>query len=177
MLKLKHSYQELFHTECVVNTGILLAISIALGGLSISIGNYLRISFSVLPQQIICFLYGPIVGIIFGAVSDILRFIAKPSGPFFPGFTISSMLYGLIYGFFLYQKRFTYKNIVFSNILAAIIVNILLNTYWLSILYGQLYTVILPLRILKESLVLPFEILISIFVMKHMNLFFKRRSC
>lgn len=173
MLKLKYSYQHLFQLRCIVNTGVLLAVSIVLGAFSISIGDYLRISFSVLPQQIVCFLYGPVVGSIFGAVSDILRYITKPSGPFFPGFTVSSMLYGVIYGIFLYQKRFSYKNLILSNIVASIMINILLNTYWISMLYGHVYTLILPLRILKEAFALPFHILISALILKRIHSFYK----
>lgn len=173
MNKIRQSCQEMTHINCIANTGILLAIAIVLGNFSISVGNYIRVSFYILPQQVVCYLYGPATGILFGILSDILRFIIKPSGPFFPGFTISSMLYGIIYGFFLYKSKLTYKRLIISHLLSSICINMLLNTYWLSVLYVQSYSVLLPVRILKELLILPIEILISIFVFKHIKRFYK----
>lgn len=171
MNKLRQSCQEITRINCIVTTGILLAIAVILGNFSISINNYIRISFYTLPQQIASYLYGSLTGIFFGILSDILRFVIKPTGPFFPGFTISSMLYGVIYGFFLYKNKLTYKRIIASNVVCSLFINILLNTYWLSILYVQPYFVLLPARTLKELIILPFEIMISLFVFKYMKEF------
>ena len=44
--------------------------------------------------------------------------------------------------------------------------NILLNTFWLSILYGQPFTANLAIRTIKNVTLLPFEIILMYVVLK-----------
>ena len=46
-------------------------------------------------------LFGPVVGGIMGGIGDILKFLIKPTGPYFFGYTLNAMLGPVIYGIFL----------------------------------------------------------------------------
>ena len=103
MKKLKELYQqslqELCHTKTVVLCGLLAALAIVLSMVaSIQLGPYIKIGFSGLPNRIVEFLFGPAVGCLFGGALDLLKYVLKPDGPFFFGFTFNAMLSGLIYG-------------------------------------------------------------------------------
>ena len=99
------SLQEFANLRTVVMCGLLAALAIILGyTTSINIGPYIKIGFSGIPNRVVDFLFGPVVGGIFGGVLDLLKFIIKPDGTFFPGFTFDAMLGGVIYGAFLYKK-------------------------------------------------------------------------
>jgi len=90
----------------------------------------------------------------------------RPTGPFFPGFTISGILGGLIYGLVLYKRKITLPRVILANALVTVFVNMLLNTYWLTLLYGSAYMAIFPARIIKELILLPINVAIFYIVSK-----------
>ena len=127
---------------------------------SIEVGPYIRIGFSGIPNRIIEFLFGPIVGSIFGGMLDILKYLVKPSGPFFFGFTFDAMLASVIYGSFLYKKPVKLWRIALAELITKLIVNCFFNTLWISMLYGKGFFVLLPARIIKNAVMLPLDTMI-----------------
>jgi ECF transporter S component (folate family) len=152
------SLKEFKRTKTIVVCGMMAALAIVLGLVAtIQIGNYVRIGFSGLPNRIVDFLFGPVVGCFFGGALDVLKYIIKPTGPYNIGFTISAMASGIIYGSLLYKKPVSLKRIVLAEFLVKFFINCLLNTYWLSILYGNAFTVLFPLRALKNLIMWPID--------------------
>jgi hypothetical protein len=153
-------------TKNLVLCGLMAAIAIVLSMVaSISIGPYVKIGFSGIPNRIVEFLFGPVVGCIFGGALDLLKFMIKPDGPFFFGFTFNVMLAGLIYGCLLYHKPLSIKRIVIAEFLVKLIVNCGLNTLWISMLYGKAFFVLLPMRLLKNVIMLPIDSAIVFFAL------------
>ena len=96
MQKIKELYvdsiKEFKITHNMVICGFMAALAIVLSYVaSIQIGPYLKIGFSGIPNRIVEFLFGPVIGCIFGGALDILKFLIKPDGPCFFGFTFNSM--------------------------------------------------------------------------------------
>ena len=165
-----NSFKEMFVTRNIVLCGLLAALAVVLGMVaSIDIGPYIRIGFSGLPNRVVECLFGPVVGSIFGGMLDVLKYIMKPSGPFFFGFTFNAMVAGVIYGTVLYQKPVTIKRILVAEFLTKLIVNCLLNTLWISMLYGKGFFALLPLRVLKNVIMLPIDSCILYFVLIYMK--------
>ena len=80
---------------------MLLALRIAVGSVFIPLGDSsLRIYFTFFIIALGASVYGPLMAVVAGCAADLLSFAIAPSGPFFPGYTLSSMLGGLIYGLF-----------------------------------------------------------------------------
>ncbi len=139
MKKLKELYQqslkELCRTKTIVLCGLLAALAIVLSLVaSIQIGPYIKIGFSGLPNRIVEFLFGPVVGCLFGGALDLLKYVLKPDGPFFFGFTFNAMLSGLIYGSLLYRRPVSVKRIVIAEFFVKLVINCGLNTLWISML-------------------------------------------
>ena len=111
-------------------------------------------------------LFGPVTGAMAVGVSDIINYIANPKGAFFPGFTISAMVSGIIYGLSFYKKKVSLKRCIIAKIAIVLIVDILLNTLWLSILYGKGFFVLLPMRIVKNVVMIPINVAMMYFVLK-----------
>jgi ECF transporter S component (folate family) len=151
----------------MVLCGLMGALAIVLNyTTSIFITEYIRIGFSGLPNRIIDYLLGPGVGAIFGGVMDILKYITKPAGgAFFPGYTISAVLGGIIYGFLLYKKPIKLWRVLCAEFLAKLFINCMLNTLWLKIMYGSAFMAILPTRALKNLIMLPIDTAILFFVL------------
>lgn len=164
---MRSSLKELKKIRVLTCCGMMAALAIALNyTASIDIGQYIRIGFSGIPNQIVAYLFGPAVGMIFGAVLDILKFLIKPTGPFFPGFTLSAALGGLIYGLICYRKKLSIWRVLTAQVLVKVFVNIGLNTLWLKILYDKAVLAILPGRILSNAIMLPIDTFIMFMILK-----------
>ena len=170
MQKIKTLFSEskrsFVNVQCLAILGILMALAVVLGFVaSIDLGPYIRIGFSGLPNRIVEYLFGPIVGCIFGGIGDIVKFIVKPSGPFFFGFTFNAMLSGIIYGAILYKKPIHIGRIFVAELIIKVLINCVLNTLWLDMLYGKGFFAILPMCVLKNAIMLPIDTIILFIVL------------
>lgn len=153
--KFRNSAKELSNTRNLTMCAMLMALTLAISSFTIVIGNYIKIGFSFIASELAYLLFGPVVGAIFGGAADILAYIVKPTGPYFFGFTLSAILGGLIYGMFLYKKPISFGRILLVKAIVAVLINMLLGTYWLSLMYGKAFLVLLPARVIKNLIMLP----------------------
>ncbi len=158
----RESANELRKVQVIAVCGIMGALAIVLGYVAtIKIGDYIRVGFSFLPNVIIDFLYGPVVGGIFGGVMDIVKYLMNPTGPFFPGFTISAIIGAVIYGVILYRQNITILRVFTAQLIVKAVVNIFLNTIWLVLLYENGFYAILPGRIISNAVMLPIDTILT----------------
>ncbi len=161
------SIKELKKIQTIALCGIMCALAVVINQLTtINIGQYIRISFSELPNRIVEFLFGPAIGCLFGAVLDIVKFVFKPTGPFFPGFTLTAALTGLIYGASLYRHKLTIKRVFVTELIVKVFIGIGLNSLWLNLLYGKALAAILPARALTQLIMLPIDTAMYFAVLK-----------
>lgn len=111
--------------------------------------QFLRISVGMIPVAVAGIMFGPIWGGICGAAGDILGMLIFPSGAYFPGFTITAALTGIVYGLFLYRHRFSLPRLIIASIIVCIGLNLLLDTLWLNIMYSSGFIALLPARTIK----------------------------
>ena len=88
------SWNEFHQVRTITTAAMFGAISVVLGYFTIAIGDYIKIGFSTICNQFVYYLFGPVVGGFFGGALDVLKFLIKPTGAFFPGFTIGAMIGG-----------------------------------------------------------------------------------
>ena len=142
-------------TKVLVSSAILAAISIILTRFfSIMLSENLRVGLGTLPIMLSGFMFGPLAGAITGIVADLVGVMINPMGTYHIGFTISSMLQGLIPGIvsiFLMKdrKKLGILNLLLSTALVYFGVHLLLNTLWLSQLQSVDYFILLSIRVLK----------------------------
>ncbi|MDO4805382.1 MAG: folate family ECF transporter S component [Lachnospiraceae bacterium] len=170
----KDSVRELRSVQAIAICGVMGALAIVLGYVAtIRIGDYIRVGFSFLPNIIIDFLYGPVVGGIFGGAMDIIKYLLNPTGPFFPGFTISAIVGAVIYGVFLYRQKITVLRVLAAQLTVKVVVNLVLNSLWLVMLYGYGLGAILPGRIVSNAVMLPIDTLLTyvilVFIQKNVR--------
>ena len=152
------SLRALRRTRTITTAGIMLAIQMVLSSYGvIEVSDSLKISLAHLALAPTAILFGPVVAGLQGALSDLLGFMLKPSGPYFPGFTLSALLLGVVYGVSLYRTRHTAARIVVTRLVVMLLINICLNTLFLTMLYGPSRLATLPIRAFKNVLQLPFD--------------------
>lgn len=166
MQKFKDSLGEFKNIKVLCAIGMLGALSIIINNFSIQIGDFLKIGFASECNVLVDCLFGPAAGAIFGAGMDILKFLIKPTGPFFWGWTFSAALAGVIIGFGLYRKKITFWRVLIVRLINSIIINVILGTYWLDVMYGKGFIALLPGRLIKNVAMVPIEALIFVAIYK-----------
>ena len=161
----------------ITGSALMIALAVIIDFFRIVFSNIMEISFSFLALALTGMLYGPLIGGVVGGISDIIQYIVRPSGPFFPGFTLNNILSGVIFGLFLYKQKLTVKRITICVLIEGIITVLILTPIWLNILYGAKLFAIPGL--IRFIVMLPIKVgLIYAFgrVMENQKLFEKFRA-
>ena len=170
MKKIKSLFTDSFHElrslKTLAMTAMLLAIAVVLGFYTLQLTDYIKIGFAYIANELTGMMFGPVVGSVMGGLADLVKYLVKPTGPFFPGFTISGFLGGLIYGIVLYKRPLSIRRIIVANGLVTVLINLLLNTYWLTLLYGNTFVALFPARIVKQIIMMPIEVVLFYAVAK-----------
>lgn len=141
-------------------SGLVCAMAMVLETMPIYLlGPTLKIYFSFLAVSLGCMCYGPLVGIMAGAVIDSVGFLISSYGePYFPGLMISAMLSGLIYGVMLYRRKPTVWRIILTRLIINYGINVLLGSVWKAMLYGKGYLYYATSGLVKNAIMLPIEV-------------------
>ena len=158
--------QKLKNVRVLTVSAFLVAIATVLGFFKVPITELIEIRFQYLPIAVGGAMFGPAVGGVIGMLADILGYLVKPTGAFFPGFTISSILSGIIYGLFFYKKRITVPRIIAAELTETIVCSLVINSINLSILYGNAFSVVVATRLLKVLIMFPIDTIILTVVLK-----------
>ena len=143
-----------FDTKMLVTAALLIALQIILSRfLSINAWN-LKIGFAFTAVFVAAYLYGPWFSAAVAVIADVVGATLFPSGAFFPGFTVTALLTGIVFGVFLYKKQ-TPVRIIAAIAIDQLVLGLLLNSYWLSILYGSPYIPLLATRAVQCLVMMP----------------------
>lgn len=143
---------------------VLVAVQVILSRfLSINAWNT-KLGFGFVPVVLAAALFGVRCGALVGAMGDFLGALLFPIGPYFPGFTISLGVTGVAFGLAL-QKPKLWK-IVLASLFDQLVLSLVLNSYWISVLYGSPYWGVLGSRIFQCAITLPVEIIVTAALVK-----------
>ena len=81
--------------------------------------------------------------------------MVKPTGPFFPGFMLSNVVTAVIFALLLHNKPIKLWRIILAEALNVVCVGMLMNSMWLSMLYGKGFVALITARVVKELITLP----------------------
>lgn len=163
-------------TRAVVFLGLLMAMFIILNyWLSIPLTPTIIVKFGFLPLAFMSMLTGPFLSGIAAALGDIIGAASFPQGPFFFGFTVSAFVSGVIYGLILYKKPKTILRILFAVLCVTLLVDFGLNTYWLTLMYGKGFFVLLPGRVVKSLAMLPVQVTVIYTVWRYAGVNIEKR--
>lgn len=143
--------KDLFKTKNLAVMALLIALNVVLSRfLSINTFNF-KIGFTFLSVMMASYLYGCVGGMVVGGIGDVIGALLFPSGPFFPGFTLTAILTGLCYGVFI-NKKTNFVKICIGVALTELIGSGLLNTFWISYMYGADFKTLLVTRLTTQIL-------------------------
>ena len=172
----KSSANKLKDVRMLAFIALMIALKIVIGFIRIPVGENLRISLTYIIVAIEGMVVGPVTGMTSAFITDNLSFILFPDGAYFPGYTLTAMLGSLFYSIFLYQKKVTWPRIILSKIMNNYLVNVLLGSLWSSMLYGKAYLVYATTSLIKNTILLPIEVILLMVVIKFIYPFLKRKN-
>lgn len=174
-----------FSTRMLVTLSVLVALQVVLTRFCSFNAWNVRIGLGFTALVIAGIFYGPVAAAIVGGLGDFIGSIAFPTGSYFPGFTLTQILMGLVFGFALYRKYYNAPlfpsgsepeqnvgtnltgnpqtqilRIVIAVLINQCIFSLLLNTLWISVLYGSSFTALLSTRALQAAVTAPIQIVI-----------------
>ncbi len=151
-------------TVMMVMSGLLLAMNIVLSRFLSIQTPVVKIGFAFVPLALAALLYGPISSAIIAGLGDFLGAILFPVGPYFPGFTITAFLAGLVYGCFLYNRTVSWSRVILAVLVVKIGLNLAVDTIWLYMMMDKAYFAILVPRIAQCALLIPVQTLVIYFM-------------
>lgn len=147
-------------------SSIFLALSSAVASVFIPLPNNLRVYFTYGPKALCAAVIGPVSGLLFGLTGDLLGFVLHPTGGFFPGYTLTSMMGMFLYGLGLYRKKITVRRLALTKLLVNLVCNAGLNVLWSAILYQKAWIVYFTASLTKNLALWPVETAVLVLVFR-----------
>ena len=159
---------ELKNIRVLAFTGLVCAMAIVLESMPIYLlGQTLKIYFSFLVVGLGCACYGPVVGMLAGGVIDTVGFLLAGYGePYFPGYLLTAVLSGLIYGVLLYRRPVSIPRLIVLRLLINFGNNVALGSVWKAMLYGKGYLYYFTTGLVKNAVLLPLEVFLMWMVLR-----------
>jgi len=141
---------------------MLIALEVVLSRLIAPINTqFSKISFAFVPVVVASYLYGIKGGAVVAGLGDVIGAVLFPSGEFFPGFTVTAILNGIIFGLFLGKKTDGKLNPFLRSFIPVMITQILgsflLNTFWISYIYHSSFSALLATRLVQTVVMIAVE--------------------
>lgn len=161
----------LANTKMLVFAALICALRIAVKTLPVPrIGDLKIISFDPYVNALGSLVYGPLVGLVVGAVSDTIGAILFPSGAYFFPFIFVEMSSSFIFGLFLWKRKLTAPRVICAKFTVSFFCNIILTslvTKWnyLWLWSDKTYYFINLARIVKNLIMFPLEGILICFVL------------
>lgn len=157
IMKLLSLHGPRLDTKKMVLAAMLTALQIILEKLSIDDPAVLKIGLGFIATALIGLVLGPWIGALSMIINDLISNTLLSSGAmFFPGFTLSAAISGIIAGIFLYQQQISWQRILIYEFCQILITNVFFTTLWLYLMgMGQgssatTFMALLMVRLPKE---------------------------
>ena len=164
------AFSELKNTRTLVFAALVLALRIAMKPLKIPVAADVNITFGFIVNALGSMVYGPVVALFAGALSDTLGYLIAPSGAYFFPFIVLEMAGSFIFALFLYSTDISPVRLILAKFCVNLFVNILLNEpimiRYYQLFFTSAYQPFVLIRIVKNIVMLPIEALILMVVFR-----------
>ena len=159
----KLAFSEFRDTKMIVFAALILALRIAVKPLSVPIAGDIKEGIGFIINAFGSMIYGPVLALLSGVLSDTLGYLLFPSGVYFPAYMITEMAGSFVFALFLYRSEITVTRLLFCRFSICLFVNVLLaypiHVWYYSAVMGKAYSIAL-IRIVKNTALFPIETVI-----------------
>ena len=111
----------------------------------------LRFDFGFIPVVLCALLFGPVTTGMMAVIANVIGVNMFSPFPMNPGLTFSSFLSAVIYGYFLHNRKVSLARLAVACFIVSVFINLILDTFWLSLMLGEGYLGLLPGRIVRAA--------------------------
>ena len=163
---------ELKNTRSIAFASLIVVLRVVVKAFEIPIAAGLNITFDCYVNSLGSLIYGPVVGLCVGAVSDTLGYMIFPKGLYFFPFIFVEMLSSFIFGVFFWKRQLSVTRVLAAKFSVNLICNIILTSLfmkWEYVLYmdprANTYNIVNLVRIVKNLVLFPVESVLIVLVL------------
>ena len=115
-----------------------------------------KLSFQFIPNMLCGIFLGPLWGAAALTAGDITGVMLNSWGrPIHIGIMFSATLRGFVYGIFLYKRKIRMLNVLPAVLIIVILIDLLIQSYWLSDLFGYGYDFVFLVKLPFKLVYIP----------------------
>ena len=163
---------ELKSTMSLAVASMIVVLRVVVKAFRIPLAAGLSVTFDCYINSLGSLIYGPVMGLCVGAVSDTLGCMLFPAGDYFFPFIFVEMLSSFIFGLFFWKRKISVLRVLTAKFAVNLICNIILTSLfmkWQYIWYGDskatTYNIINLVRIVKNLVLFPAESVLIVMVL------------
>ena len=170
----REATRQLKDIRMITIAALIVALRIAVKFLKIEIAPGLNISLDGYVNSLGSLVYGPVVGLVVGAISDTLGcLVTGRMAEYFPPFMLVEMSSSFIFALFFWRRKINIRSTMTAKFTVNLVSNIILTSIfnkWMYFLYyglhkAQAYNIINGARIVKNLVLFPLEATIIVIVL------------
>ena len=170
----REAIRQLKDVRMITIAALIVALRIAVKFLKIEIAPGLNISLDGYVNSLGSLIYGPVMGLVVGAISDTLGcLVTGRMGEYFPPFMLVEMSSSFIFALFFWRRKINVRTTLGAKFTVNLVSNIILTSIfnkWMYFLYyglekAQAYNIINGARIVKNLVLFPLEATIIVMVL------------
>ncbi|MDO4455331.1 MAG: folate family ECF transporter S component [Ligilactobacillus agilis] len=162
-----------FDTKKMTLAAMLTALQVILSKISVGDPAVLKVGLDFIGVALLGYFLGPWIGMCAMVISDLVANLLLNSGVmFFPGFTFSAGVAGIIAGMLLYNQKVSWQRIFIYVFIQIGVTKAFFTTLWLYMMgmssgnSGRTFMALLSLRLPTEVISWPIEALILLGLFK-----------
>ena len=167
----RDAVSELKDVHMMVFAALMIALRLVLKQFAIPITPFLKIGVSFFITALGGMVFGPVFAAICGGITDVLGFMIKPDGFYFPPFILTEMAGGFVFALYLYRAKVTTTRVMLSRFTINLGVNVIMQTpimmwYYAVYMNGKQFTLAMAVPgMIKNLMMFPIEsVLLALFL-------------
>ena len=168
----KEAAREFANPKTLVFAALIIALRVIVKMFKIPLAAGLSLAFDCYVNSLGSIIYGPVVALFVGAISDTLGCILFPTGPYFLPFMFVEMSSSVIFALFLWRRKISVGRVLISKFTVNMFCNIFLTSLFMKWMYiylvdpkGTTYNVINLVRIGKNLVLFPIESVLIVIIL------------
>ena len=168
----REARKELSNPRTLVFAALIVALRVIVKMAKIPVGAGLSLTFDCYVNALGSMVYGPIVAIFVGAISDTFGCMFFPSGPYFFPFIFVEISSSVLFALFLWRRKISAVRVLVSKFTINTFCNIILTSVfmkWMYVMFGDVraatYNIINVVRIAKNLVLFPIESILIVIIL------------
>ncbi|MCF0138251.1 MAG: folate family ECF transporter S component [Oscillospiraceae bacterium] len=145
------------HTVRLIMIAMLVAFDVVFSRVAAINTSTMKIGLGFVAIVLCAMLYGPVWAGVAAGLSDLVGALIFPTGAYFPGFTLTAALSGVIFGLFLYRQRPNFLRSLLAAFLNNLLITLFANTAMISFVFGPPFWPLFTLRLAQFAVMLVLQ--------------------